>query len=238
MKGLLDFADERHKAWCIYCGAVLANVETNLDHIPSKSILDRPFPENLPTIRICRSCNTSFSNDEEYFTAFLGSVLAGTADLDHRVVERAEKTLSKNFRLQDEIEAQLRVEEDVDGNHQVTFVPDIDRIRNVVIKNARGHVLFEHGQPARGEPAHIAIEPLQILTPEAVRSFEMIDYGPGWPEVGGRLMSRLVIGGDMGADGWVIVQPNVYRFAVVDNSQFVVRTVIREYLATEVVWDR
>lgn len=51
-------------------------------------------------------------------------------------------------------------------------------------------------------------------------------------------MSRLVIGGDMGADGWVIVQPNVYRFAVVDNSQFVVRTVIREYLATEVVWDR
>lgn len=238
MKGLPDFVDERHKAWCIHCGAVLVSVETSLDHVPSKGILDRPFPENLPTIRICRSCNTSFSRDEEYFIAFLGSVLAGTANPHRQVVERAEKTLSKNFRLQDEIEAQLRIEKDADGNDQVTFVPDINRIRNVVIKNARGHVLFEHGQPAVGEPQHIAIEPLQILTPEAVRSFETIDYGPGWPEVGSRLMSRLVSGEDMRADGWVIVQPDVYRFAVVDNGQFVVRTVIREYLATEVVWDR
>ena len=40
MKGMMDFADERHKTWCIHCGAVLANVENNLDHVPSKSILD------------------------------------------------------------------------------------------------------------------------------------------------------------------------------------------------------
>ncbi|MBS1078708.1 hypothetical protein JK217_13305 [Gluconobacter kondonii] len=238
MKSRPDFVDERHKAWCIHCGEVLASVETNLDHVPSKSILDRPFPENLPTISICRSCNTSFSNDEEYFIAFLGSVLAGTADPDHQVVERAEKALRRNLRLQDEIGTQFRVEKDTAGNDRGAFVPDIDRIRNVVIKNARGHVLFEHGQPARGKPVHITIEPLQILTTEAIRSFETIDYGPGWPEVGSRLMSRLVSGEDMRADGWVIVQPNVYRFAVVDNGQFVVRTVIREYLATEVVWDR
>ena len=57
--------------------------------------------------------------------------------------------------------------------------------------------MFEHGQPAQGEPTHVAIEPLQTLTPEAVRSFETIDYGPGWPEVGSRLMSRLVSGEDM-----------------------------------------
>jgi hypothetical protein len=237
MKGLLDFVDERHKTWCIHCGAVLASVEANLDHVPSKSILDRPFPENLPTIRICRSCNTSFSNDEEYFIAFLGSVLAGTADPDHQVVEQAGKTLNNNFRLQDEIVAQLRVEKDADGKDQVTFVPDIDSIRNVVIKNARGHVLFEHGQPTQGEPARIAIEPLHILAPESVRSFETIDYGLGWPEVGSRLMSRLMSGEDMRPDGWVIVQPNVYRFAVMDDGQFIVRTVIREYLATEVVWN-
>ena len=50
-------------------------------------------------------------------------------------------------------------------------------------------------------------------------------------------MTRLVTGDDMRTDGWVIVQPDVYRFAVMDNGQFVVRTVIREYLATEVIWD-
>lgn len=238
MKGMKDYADERHKAWCIHCGAVLGVVESNLDHVPSKTILDRPFPENLPTVRICKSCNTSFSNDEEYFTAFLGSVLAGTTDPNRQVVERAEKILDSNYRLQDEIESQLKVVKDANGNDQVTFVPDLARIQNVVVKNARGHVLFEHGQPAEGEPARIAIQPIPTLPPDTLASFETIDYGAGWPEVGSRLMTRFATGEDMRVDGWVVVQPNVYRFAVMDHDQFVVRTVIREYLATEVAWDR
>ncbi|MEZ5767187.1 MAG: hypothetical protein R3D80_05580 [Paracoccaceae bacterium] len=50
-------------------------------------------------------------------------------------------------------------------------------------------------------------------------------------------MQRLVTGEDMRSDGWVIVQPGIYRFAVMDIGQFVVRTVIREYLATEVIWN-
>ena len=236
MKGMMDFADERHKTWCIHCGAVLANVENNLDHVPSKSILDLPFPENLPTIRICRSCNTSFSNDEEYFVAFLGSVLAGSTDPERQIVERAGKTLSKNQRLQDEIEAQLQVVKDERGDDRVAFVPETSRIQNVVIKNARGHVLFEHGQPAEGEPVRVAIQPIPTILPEKRKSFETIDYGAGWPEVGSRLMTRLITGKDMRSDGWVVVQPDVYRFAVMDNGQFVVRTVIREYLATEVAW--
>jgi len=235
---LRDYADERHKGWCIHCKTVLGNVESNLDHVPSRTILDRPFPNDLPTVRICKSCNTSFSNDEEYFTAFLGSVLAGSAAPDQQVVARSEKILGSNHRLQDEIESQLQIVKDADGNDQVTFVPDIARIQNVVVKNARGHVLFEHGQPAEGEPARVAIQPIPTLPPDMLANFETIDYGAGWPEVGSRLMQRLVTGDDMRPDGWVVVQPNVYRFAVMDKDQFVVRTVIREYLATEVAWDR
>ncbi|WP_417417636.1 hypothetical protein [Hoeflea sp.] len=237
MKGTMDFADERHKGACIHCGAVLANVESNLDHVPSKSILDRPFPDNLPTIRICRSCNTSFSKDEEYFLAFLGSVLSGTTDPEQQVVERVEHTLSRNHRLQNEIEAQLQVVKGANGKDQVAFVPDISRIQNVVIKNARGHVLFEHGQPVTAEPRRVGIEPIPSLPTATLEAFEHIDYGAGWPEVGSRLMQRLITGEDLRSDGWVIVQPDVYRFAVMDNGQFVVRSVIREYLATEVVWE-
>jgi len=233
-----DYADERHKGWCIHCKAGLGNVESNLDHVPSKSILDRPFPNDLPTVRICKSCNTSFSNDEEYFIAFLGSVLAGSADPDQQVVARSEKILGSNYRLQDEIESQLQIVKDADGNDQITFVPDMAKIQNVVVKNARGHVLFEHGQPAEGEPARVAIQPIPTLSPDMLSNFETIDYGAGWPEVGSRLMQRLVSGEDMRSDGWVVVQPNVYRFAVTDQGQFIVRTVIREYLATEVAWDR
>lgn len=238
MRQMRDYADERHKGWCIHCKAGLGNVESNLDHVPSKSILDRPFPNDLPTVRICKSCNTSFSNDEEYFIAFLGSVLAGSADPDQQVVARSEKILGSNYRLQDEIESQLQIVKDADGNDQITFVPDMAKIQNVVVKNARGHVLFEHGQPAEGEPARVAIQPIPTLSPDMLSNFETIDYGAGWPEVGSRLMQRLVSGEDMRSDGWVVVQPNVYRFAVTDQGQFIVRTVIREYLATEVAWDR
>lgn len=237
MKQMRDYADERHKGRCIHCNADLGIAESNLDHVPSKTILDRPFPNDLPTVQICKSCNTSFSNDEEYFTAFLGSVLAGTADPDQQVVERSEKILGNNHRLQNEIVSQLQIVKGADGNDQVTFVPDIARIQNVVIKNARGHVLFEHGQRAEGEPAHVAIHPIPTLSPNALANFETIDYGAGWPEVGSRLMQRLISGEDMRPDGWVVVQPNVYRFAVMNHGQFIVRTVIREYLATEVVWD-
>jgi len=235
---LRDYADERHKGWCIHCKTVLGNVESNLDHVPSRTILDRPFPNDLPTVRICKSCNTSFSNDEEYFTAFLGSVLAGSAAPDQQVVARSEKILGSNHRLQDEIDSQLQIVKDAEGNDQITFVPDMAKIQNVVVKNARGHVLFEHGQPAEGEPARVAIQPIPTLSPDILANFETIDYGAGWPEVGSRLMQRLVTGDDMRPDGWVVVQPNVYRFAVMDKDQFVVRTVIREYLATEVAWDR
>jgi len=237
MKVTKDHADERHKGWCIHCGAGLKSVKTNLDHVPSKTILDRPFPDNLPTLRICKSCNSSFSSDEEYFTAFLGSVLSGTTNPDHQVVERAEKILGSNYRLQDDIESQLEVVKDADGVDQVTFVPDLDRIQNVVVKNARGHVLLDHGEPAEGEPVGVAIQPIPTLSTDMLTDFETIDYGAGWPEVGSRLMTRLITGDDMRSDGWVIVQPNVYRFAVMNRGQFVVRTVIREYLATEVAWD-
>lgn len=237
MKQMRNYVDERHKGWCIHCGAVLGSVESNLDHVPSKTILNRPFPENLPTVRICKSCNTSFSNDEQYFTAFLGSVLAGTTDPDQQVVERAEKILGSNYRLQDEIQTQLEVVKDADGKDQVTFVPELGRIQNVVVKNARGHFLFEHGQPAKGEPERVAIQPISTLSPDTLANFETIDYGAGWPEVGSRLMQRLISGEDMRPDGWVVVQPNVYRFAAIDQGQFIVRTVIREYLATEVAWD-
>lgn len=209
----------------------------NLDHVPSKSILDRPLPENTPTVRICCSCNTSSSKDEEYFVAFLGSVLAGSTDPGHQVFERAEKTLQNNHRLQEEIKAQLQITKDKYGNDQIAFVPEISRIQNVVVKNARGHVLFEHGQIADGEPLHVAIQPISNLPQETRQSFETINYGAGWSEVGSRLMHRLITGEDMRPDGWVIVQPSIYRFAVMNNGNFVVRTVIREYLATEVVWE-
>ena len=37
--------------------------------------------------------------------------------------------------------------------------------------------------------------------------------------------------------GWVVVQPDRYRYAVVETGGVVVRMVLSEYLACEVVWE-
>jgi hypothetical protein len=44
------FSDDRLKNWCIHCGGWLVNLDSNLDHAPSKSFLQDPRLENLPTV--------------------------------------------------------------------------------------------------------------------------------------------------------------------------------------------
>jgi len=80
MQNIQEFVDRRHKAWCIHCTKELVSVETNRDHVPTKSLLREPYPPNLPVIEICKVCNQSFSADEEYLVAFLGAVLTGSTD--------------------------------------------------------------------------------------------------------------------------------------------------------------
>jgi hypothetical protein len=54
-----------------------------------------------------------------------------------------------------------------------------------------------------------------------------MDFGSGWPEVGSRMMSRMLTGQDM-ADGWIVVQEGVYRYAVGQNGGMLVRSVLFE----------
>ena len=49
------------------------------------------------------------------------------------------------------------------------------------------------------------------------------------------MMTRVLTGQDM-RDGWVIVQDGVYRFRVQHYGGILVKSVLFEYLATEVRW--
>ena len=75
MDQINGFVDERQKAWCIRCGAWIGDVDTNRDHVPSKVLLRKPYPENLPVVATCVACNNGFSADEEYLHLFLHCVL-------------------------------------------------------------------------------------------------------------------------------------------------------------------
>ena len=111
------------------------------------------------------------------------------------------------------------------------------------MKNARGHVLYEVGEPMLERPFHVSARPIPVMTRQQVHQFENVPPLTVWPEVGSRMMQRVAATfppagyfGD-GLDGWLEVQDDVYRYTVVQMpGQVLVRSVIFEYLATEATW--
>lgn len=85
------------------------------------------------------------------------------------------------------------------------------------------------------KPDYVWSAPLQALTPTELEEFDAIDMGTGWPEVGSRMLTRAITGQDL-LDAWVVVQEGVYRYAVAQHGVMLVRSVVWEYLATEVYW--
>ena len=55
---------------CVYCGKT---AHLTRDHIPPKSLFNKPRPGNLITVWACTNCNRSFCKDEDYFWLTLAS---------------------------------------------------------------------------------------------------------------------------------------------------------------------
>lgn len=80
------------------------------------------------------------------------------------------------------------------------------------------------------------------MTSEEERSaFEHLASGKLnlWPEIGSRTFlqafGKPTDQFDQSGD-WIVVQPDRYRYAVAETDGVLVRMVLREYLACEVVW--
>lgn len=231
-----DFVDERQKAWCIHCGEWIASLETSRDHVPSKCLLQEPHPANLPIVQVCKACNQGFSLDEEYLGAFLGSVLFGSTDPDHQRIPKAARILGSNPKLRARIDRAKTEYKTLGGETRFVWRPESDRVNRVVLKNARGHAFYEYGEPMLSEPQYVRSAPLENMTREQRADFENMDFWSGWPEVGSRMMTRVMTEQDL-SGSWVIVQDGVYRYAVAQAGVILVRTVLFEYLATEVHWE-
>lgn len=235
MNAIEGFTDERNKTWCIHCGKWIAGLEVTRDHVPSRSLLRKPYPPHIPWVAVCQPCNGGFSLDEEYLSAFLGCVLAGSTVPDRQSDSRVSRILSRSERLRAQLEKVKTEYTTCAGETRFLWSPEQARIERVILKNARGHAFFELGEPIMTEPAHIRALPLEYLTNEQRDEFENVDPGDFWPEVGSRMMTRSLKGEDL-LDGWVIVQDGVYRYSAVQNGAMLVRSVMAEYLATEVYW--
>ncbi|MFZ5734750.1 MAG: hypothetical protein ACOY4O_18595 [Pseudomonadota bacterium] len=234
MRSITDFSDERNKAWCIHCTRALHAVQTNRDHVPTKGLLRTPLPENVPVIPVCVDCNNGFSADEEYTIAFLGCVLSGSTEPSKQRVDGVAGILERNTKLRQTLEKSRREYKTAGGETRTLWEPDQKRIERVIVKNARGHVFFELGEPMLEAPSSVWCAPFEGMSRIEREQFEQPDNAGFWPEVGSRMLTRVVTGYDL-AGGWVVVQPNVYRYAV-GQAPVSVRIVIQEYLAAEVCW--
>lgn len=224
------FHDDRLAQDCTYCGGQ----PSTRDHVPSKVLLDEPYPEQLPVVKACEVCNGGFSLDEEYLACFVACVLIGSVRPND--VERPK--VARLLREKPALAALISQARTVDAAGTIWWKPDDKRIRTVVLKLARGHATFENAEACREEPAAGWIAPLPTISRDQRTAFETPPTIEVLPEIGTRAFERIFMAGGavVADDGWQVVQPGRYRYLASFGSGVVIRVVLSEYLAGEVVW--
>lgn len=224
------FVDTRLTGSCVYCGG---KYETD-DHVPSKVLLDEPYPNNLPVVPACEQCNNSFSSDEAYLACFIECVINGSASHEHMKREKIKRILESKPWLSAAIESSRHT--DNSNNH--LWTPDFSKVRNVVLKLARGHIAYECSELQLGEPEHLSITPICAMSQEEMHRFNTLPVADVWPEIGSRAFMRAIVSGYDAFldDGWQIIQPARYRYLVTYSEGISARFILSEYLACEVIW--
>ena len=228
MRQIPDYSDYRSKLRCAYCGGATGT----RDHVPSRVLLNEPFPENLPVVPACRACNQSFSQHEEYLACLVAVVLAGGCDAVADVSAKAARILDSKPALRAKIASARSGAPDCP-----TWTAELERVEIVFRKLAQGHIYHEIAEPRVFEPDLLWAAPLTSMDPTSRQQFERVDNPNVWPEVGSRAMQRLLTGEDLQGDGWIVVQDGWYRFHVAWGGDVEVRVVLGEYLGGVVRWN-
>jgi hypothetical protein len=225
----LLFADERHAAFCIFCAAP----PTTREHVASKVFLDDPLPDNLPVAHSCRSCNEGHSEDEAYVACLIECVLSGSTNPEHVHRKKVQGILRRSPALAARI---ARGRSEVQDVH--LWKPEEDRVRRVVLKLARGLVAYEHSEPRFDEPEEITITPLPTMSADQREYFERPLESTYFPEIGSRAFLKLetVDLSHFSESTWTVLQEGRYRYVLTQPGELVVRIVLSEYLACEIVW--
>lgn len=223
MEQIRNLGDQRTLCFCANCGN---RVETR-DHVPPKVFLDEPYPDNLPVVPMCKSCNLDSSKDEEYIACFMECVVAGNCDEVNR--RRIQRILEEKRSLKLRLQNSMRI-----VGSDTLFEVEQERVKKVVLKMARGLAIYELHSAQYETPSRITILPLGVLTEDQLDRFETLPVPTVGPEVGSRGMDRLA--GTFPQIGWVVVQPYNFRYLAYVDQRVSIRMVIRECLACEVIW--
>jgi hypothetical protein len=224
-----EFSDKRNKAFCPYCGRTTR--PRNKDHVPSRILLDKPYPAHMPIIFPCQKCNSDFSRDEEYVACLIECARIGSSDIRAVEREKIREALGHSPKMA------VQISEGIGRNDfWSTSYHDRARIARIVLKLAMGHVAYELGEPILAEPIGISFLPINLMSHEQLASFETPPAFSLLAEVGSWAFQRQIESAT-GKDGWIIVQPGRYRYLTHFSDIALVRTVISEFLVCEVSWD-
>lgn len=243
MEQLKNLADDRLIYGCIYCG----DLEKTRDHVPSKVFLDSPFPENLPVVGACENCNNSFSIDEEYLACLIECAVAGTTDPSYIRRPNIAKASQRSVSLRNKLEQAKKV-----TDKKTYFDIEEVRIKNVILKLARGHAAYELSQLCKFDPEYMWCKPICTMSPEEYESFDAVHIVGLFGEIGSRNTQRLYVVqaifknpngeesiSNLLINDWIEVQERRYRYiAIDDNDKIIIRIVIGDYLACEISWDK
>lgn len=223
------FIDERLRGVCGYCGSA----PNSRDHVPSRVLLDEPFPQNLPVIEACKNCNEGFSQDEEYLACLIECVICGTTEPNSLKREKIQRILNEHPLLA----AKIRESQTTDENGNLMWASEPSRIKNVILKLARGHLAHGLHVFHFEEPEYLAITPIINMAEDELIEFENIPKNVFFPEVGSRAFEAMCKDLSTNWHDWREVQAGRYRYRIeqgVDGDK--VKIVLSEYLASTVIW--
>lgn len=221
------FIDDRMRGICAYCG----RRPNSRDHVPSKILLDKPYPDNLPIAESCLSCNNGFAPDEEYLACFIECVINGTSIPNENFRPKIIETLT-NRPL---IAARIENSKKLDANGNLIWIPEIERIKTVMLKLARGHIAYELGIQRLDEPEFINFFPLTMLSADDLENFYSLPSHGLFPEIGSRAFINLW-SGETAFENWFTIQKDRYEYSIGQSHGDWVKIIIRNYLGCHVVW--
>lgn len=219
--------------YCIYCGALAKTRE----HIPSRVLLDEPYPENLYTLPACYECNNSFSHDEVYVASVI-EILSRIIIPKYKRRIGIDKSLEKNPQLKYKIEDEIiyRIEQGLD------YKLDINRLDNILLKLAKGHAAFELSE-YNFDKYEISIQTfsrdqVSIKEWDRFNGIEELEYSN---EIGSRSIDNIYVIENNHESiiviDWNVVQEKRYKYlAMIINGEIVIKIVINEYFAAIVTW--
>ena len=186
-------------------------------------------------VEACVECNNNLSLDEQYVACLIESVICGSTNPDDLSRENIKRTLTDTPALASRLTHCKRLNEAGD----LVWDVDVDRVKRVVLKLARGHIAYELSLTRIEEPDIVTFTPLMLMSDEQRSQFE----SPGnnslglWPEIGSRAFIRAAKNlPSAESTVWTVVQRARYRYLVAQTDNDSVRFVLSEYLACHVAW--